>query len=416
MIRLNIDKRVFNPIYYKYGLKNENSKQLYFGGASSGKSYFLAQRTVLDVLTGRNYLVVRKSKLSTKKSIFNEIYKSIYNFKVQGLFHINKSDLTITCKVNGAQVIFAGLDDPEKIKSVTAQNGPLTDIFIEEATEIDEGDYRQLTKRLRGFTKHKKRVTLAFNPVLKEHWIYKEFFSIWEDDKQYVEKDGVSILKTTYRDNKHLSKDDIEMLLSETDSYYREVYIEGNWGVLGKMVFSNYEVKEFDYRSFDNIRNGIDWGFSTDPFAFIRSHYDAKKRELYIFDELYLIDTPDLEAMKLVEQKLSSKREMIIADNAEPKSISLWKSKFFNIRPAKKGAGSIQTGIKFLQSLKIYIHPRCVNTKLEFMKYRWKEDRGGNALPTPVDKDNHLIDALRYSLEFDVVEKQNTTTLKPIGF
>ncbi len=416
MIRLNIDKRVFNPIYYKYGLKNENSKQLYFGGASSGKSYFLAQRTVLDVLTGRNYLVVRKSKLSTKKSIFNEIYKSIYNFKVQGLFHINKSDLTITCKVNGAQVIFAGLDDPEKIKSVTTQNGPLTDIFIEEATEIDEGDYRQLTKRLRGFTKHKKRVTLAFNPVLKEHWIYKEFFSIWEDDKQYVEKDGVSILKTTYRDNKHLSKDDIEMLLSETDSYYREVYIEGNWGVLGKMVFSNYEVKEFDYRSFDNIRNGIDWGFSTDPFAFIRSHYDAKKRELYIFDELYLIDTPDLEAMKLVEQKLSSKREMIIADNAEPKSISLWKSKFFNIRPAKKGAGSIQTGIKFLQSLKIYIHPRCVNTKLEFMKYRWKEDRGGNALPTPVDKDNHLIDALRYSLEFDVVEKQNTTTLKPIGF
>jgi phage terminase large subunit len=416
MIRLNIDKRVFNPIYYKYGLKNENSKQLYFGGASSGKSYFLAQRTVLDVLTGRNYLVVRKSKLSTKKSIFNEIYKSIYNFKVQGLFHINKSDLTITCKVNGAQVIFAGLDDPEKIKSVTAQNGPLTDIFIEEATEIDEGDYRQLTKRLRGFTKHKKRVTLAFNPVLKEHWIYKEFFSIWEDDKQYVEKDGVSILKTTYRDNKHLSKDDIEMLLSETDSYYREVYIEGNWGVLGKMVFSNYEVKEFDFRSFDNIRNGIDWGFSTDPFAFIRSHYDAKKRELYIFDELYLIDTPDLEAMKLVEQKLSSKREMIIADNAEPKSISLWKSKFFNIRPAKKGAGSIQTGIKFLQSLKIYIHPRCVNTKLEFMKYRWKEDRGGNALPTPVDKDNHLIDALRYSLEFDVVEKQNTTTLKPIGF
>jgi phage terminase large subunit len=416
MIRLNIDKRVFNPIYYKYGLKNENSKQLYFGGASSGKSYFLAQRTVLDVLTGRNYLVVRKSKLSTKKSIFNEIYKSIYNFKVQGLFHINKSDLTITCKVNGAQVIFAGLDDPEKIKSVTAQNGPLTDIFIEEATEIDEGDYRQLTKRLRGFTKHKKRVTLAFNPVLKEHWIYKEFFSIWEDDKQYVEKDGVSILKTTYRDNKHLSKDDIEMLLSETDSYYREVYIEGNWGVLSKMVFSNYEVKEFDYRSFDNIRNGIDWGFSTDPFAFIRSHYDAKKRELYIFDELYLIDTPDLEAMKLVEQKLSSKREMIIADNAEPKSISLWKSKFFNIRPAKKGAGSIQTGIKFLQSLKIYIHPRCVNTKLEFMKYRWKEDRGGNALPTPVDKDNHLIDALRYSLEFDVVEKQNTTTLKPIGF
>jgi phage terminase large subunit len=410
-MKININKKVFNNIYLKKGLNNQNRVQIYFGGASSGKSYFLAQRTVLDVLQGRNYLVVRQIASTIKKSIFNEIVKAIHFFKVKSFFTINKSDLTITCNNNNRQILFAGLDDPEKIKSTTPIESVITDILIEEATQIDLFSYKQLTKRLRGKSIHKKRITLAFNPVLKEHWIYKEFFSIWRDNIQYVEQNDVSILKTTYKDNDKLSDDDIKALENEIDKYYYEVYTLGNWGVLGALIFNNWKVEDFDYSKFDNIRNGIDWGFGVDPFAFVRLHIDNKKKELYIYEEIYQTELSDEDAQKLVSEKIKN-NELITADSSEPKSISAWRNKRINIQGAKKGPGSIETGIKFLKGYSIIIHPKCNNTRLEFSKYKWKENKDGTVLPIPVDKDNHIIDAIRYATEQDQTGKKEFKAVK----
>jgi len=408
-MKLNIDPKIFNSIYLKHSLKNQNRYQIYFGGSSSGKSVSLAQRAVLDVLKGRNYLITRNVQNTIKKSVWNEVNKAIASFKLTKYFHPNKSDMTLTCLINNRQILFAGLDDPEKIKSITPIEGVITDIWVEEATECERKAVKQLDKRLRGRSNFKKRLTLSFNPILREHWLYKDYFGIWVDNKQYVEKDGVSILKTTYKDNKFLTADDIYALENETDKYYYEVYTLGNWGVLGAVIFKNWRVEEFDYNSFDNIRNGVDWGYGSDPFAFVRSHFNKRKKEIYIFDEIYATELLNDESAPLVKARTG--REIVTCDNAEPKSIKDFRNKGVNARAAKKGPGSIEFGIKWLQGMNIIIHPKCVNTKHEFATYKWKEDRNGIVLPIPVDKNNHTIDALRYSYESDMVD---TTSIKAV--
>ncbi|WLD27646.1 Phage terminase large subunit [Clostridioides difficile] len=402
-INLEINPDIFNPIYLKHQLNNNNRYQIYFGGSSSGKSFSLAQRTVLDVFKGnRNYLIVRNVQSTLKRSCLNEITKAISNFKLNEYFQVNKTDMIITCKLNNKQILFCGLDDVEKVKSITPIDGVITDIWVEEATETDYKAVKQLDKRLRGKSKVVKRLTLSFNPILKDHWLYTEYFDIWEDDKQYVEKDNVSILKTTYKDNKFLAEDDIKALENESDKYYYEVYTLGNWGVLGAVIFKNWRVEDFsDIEStFDNFRHGIDWGFADDPFAYVKSHYDRMRRKLYICDEIEAVGLLNREAAPLVSKKAN--RDLVICDNASPKDVAEFSDLRVNAVSARKGAGSIEYGIKFLQGLEIIIHPRCQNFKNEINKYKYKEDKNGNILPIAVDKDNHLIDALRYSLENDM--------------
>jgi len=401
MIKLKISSKIFNKIYREKGFNNNHRYQLYYGGSSSGKSFaILGQRTILDILKGdRNYLIVRHTQNTLKRSAFNEIIKAITAFKVKDHFNVNKSDMVITCTLNDRQILFAGLDDVEKIKSITPVKGVITDVIIEEATETDYKAYKQLDKRLRGKSNASKRMTFIFNPVMKDHWLYTEFFKEWDDTKQYAEYGDISILKTTYKDNKYLTPDDIKALESETDKYYHEVYTLGNWGVLGALIFTNWIMQDLTelIPTFDNNLNGVDWGFSTDPFAFIRCHYDKMRKKLYIYDERYLYEASNDISGQEIKRIVSN--EIVTCDSAEPKSVSDFKTQGIRAKSAKKGKGSIEHGIKFLKSLEIIIHTSCVNAKMEFSKYKWKEDKNGNVLAVPVDQDNHLIDALRYAVE-----------------
>lgn len=402
-INLQLDPGIFNEIYLRHQFRNNNRYQIYYGGSSSGKSVSLAQRAVLDVFKGqRNYLIVRNVQNTIRRSTLNEITKAISSFKLTQYFQINKTDLTITCTLNNRQILFAGLDDPEKIKSITPIDGVITDIWVEEATECEYAAVKQLDKRLRGKSKVKKRLTLSFNPILQDHWIYQQYFDIWEDNKQFVEKNDVSILKTTYKDNKFLAQDDIDALENETDKYYYEVYTLGNWGTLGAVIFKKWRVEDFSEleKTFDNYRHGIDWGFAEDPFAYIKSHYDKTRKRLYICDEIEAVDLLNSESAPMVKEKAG--RDRVICDSAEPKSVSEYRTLGVNAKAAKKGPGSVEYGIKFLQDLEIIVHPRCKAFKAEISKYKFKEDKNGNVLPIPVDKDNHLIDGLRYSLEDDM--------------
>ncbi len=398
MINLNIKARVFNNIYKKY-LKYNQRYQLYFGGSSSGKSYFLAQRCVLDIVNGdRNYMICRNTASTIRKSIFNEIVKAISFFKLTSLFSINKTDLVITCQ-NGYQIVFVGLDDTEKIKSTTPAKGVITDIWIEEATEIEYKKFKQLDKRLRGLSKYPKRLILSFNPILKSHWIFKEFFNLWDDTKQSYEDENVSILKTTYKDNKFLTEDDIKALENETDKYYYEVYTLGNWGILGAVIFKNWSTQDLteQIKLFDKIKVGLDFGFSSDPSALIVTHYDKKRKKIYIYDELYETELTNDVLAQEVKKKIGS--SYITCDSSEPKSIKELKQYGINSLGAKKGKDSVNHGIQWLQQQTIIIHTKCPNTINEFQQYKWKEDKNGNVLRVPVDKLNHLIDALRYAYE-----------------
>lgn len=331
--------------------------------------------------------------------MFNEITKAIDAMNLLHLFKINRSDLYITCIANDMQILFLGLDDPEKIKSVTPKKGIITAIWCEEATEMEYTAFKQLDKRLRGESSVQKRIILSFNPVLKSHWIFQEFFKMWQEDDTYLSYDDFSIIKTTYKDNKFLAPDDIKALENETDKYYHDVYTLGNWGILGSVIFKNYSQQDCReiIKVADKFKNGCDFGFSNDPAAVIRTYYDKTRKTIYILDEYYKTDTTNDKLATIIKKMIGF--EYIICDSSEPKSIKELKNIGINALPAKKGKDSINHGIQWLQQQKIIIHTTCTNSLNEFQQYKWKEDKFGNALPVPVDKFNHLIDALRYTYE-----------------
>lgn len=290
-ICIDIDEQVFNQVYIPY-LDCMSRTQIYYGGSSSGKSVFLGQRCVIDVLKGgRNYLVCRAVGRTMRGSVFTEITRLIEEWELDSLFKINKTDMLITC-INGYQIIFAGLDDIEKLKSLRPAHGAITDIWVEEATETDKNTIKQLYKRQRGGNQEtKKRLTMSFNPIVQNHWIYDEYFTniAWADDQTVYKDDSLSILKTWYIHNGFLTDDDRADLESEKDPYFYNVYTLGNWGVLGNLIFTNWEVVDFtaaELASFDNIRNGLDFGFAADPAAMSRSHYDRAHKTINIFEEI----------------------------------------------------------------------------------------------------------------------------------
>lgn len=401
--RVEINDDVYNPTYLSY-LDDFARTQIFYGGSSSGKSVFLAQRVIYDLMKGgRNYLIARQVGRTIRGSVYTEIVKVITDWGVGGLFAVNKSDMVITC-TNGYQAVFIGLDDVEKVKSITPQKGAFTDIWIEEATETDRTTVRQLIKRQRGGSGDvPKRITLSFNPILKSHWIYEEYFAGigWRDDQTQYDSADLSILKTTYKDNRFLTDDDRRDLENETDKYFYNVYTLGNWGVLGNVIFNNWQVQDLGEmrNQFINPRHGLDFGFSSDPAALVVTHYDRMRKTIYIYDELYARDLTNPELAGLIKPMIDD--DVLTADSAEPKSIRELKEHGIRAKPARKGKDSVTYGIQWLKQHKIIIDKRCINMQNEAQSYKWKEDAAGNVLPIPVDKFNHLWDALRYAYEDD---------------
>lgn len=407
-----------NKAYLPY-LNDDTRYQVFFGGSSSGKSVFLTQRCLVDLLKGgRNYIIARKVGRYIKKSVFTELKKLIHDNDLENYFSINQSEYVITCK-NGYQALFVGLDDVEKVKSITAEKGVITDVWVEEATEVDKNDVKQLNKRMRGQSEYKKRTTLSFNPILRDHWIYKEYFKevdkqenanyfdINEDDlKTYDPDKGILfrdedllILKSIYKNNKFLEEEDIKGLTDEVDKYFFQVYTLGNWGVLGNVIFTNWEVQDLSVikDKFDTYNNGLDFGYSDDPATLIRMHYNRNRKILYITEELYEKGLTNDILAGMVQRRIGYER--VICDSAEPKSIQELSEMGVNAEGAKKGKGSVVFGIDWLKRQKIIIDKSCKNTIKEFQKYRWRESRSGDVLREPVDKDNHCIDSIRYGSE-----------------
>ena len=402
-VDVNIPPDVFNKIYYAY-LHEDARIQIYYGGSGSGKSVFLAQRAVFDLMNGgRNYLITRKVGRTLRNSVFAEVLRVIGDWGVGRLFNVNKSEMAITC-VNGYEIIFIGLDDPEKLKSIVPKKGAITDVWVEEATECARDDVKQLLKRQRGGSSSvPKRLTMSFNPILRTHWIFQDYFShiSMTDTQTSYKAHNLSILHTWHIHNRFLTESDRSDLENETDSYYYNVYTLGLWGVLGNVIFTNWTVEDLSNRidQFINRHNGLDFGYAANPAAVIMTHYDRAHKMIYIFGELYETGlTNDMLASKTLEM---INKDSVICDSAEPKSIAELQKYGVRAVPAKKGKDSVSYGIQWLKQQRIVIDTSCVNTKNEMEQYKWREDKNGNALPEPVDKNNHLIDALRYAYETD---------------
>ena len=289
-IHVSISRKVFNQTFLPY-IDNESRYLIFYGGAGSGKSYFIVERYIYKLLSLNmcNLLVVRKTGKSNRDSTFALFKQVISKWKLRKYFKINESDLRIKCLLNNNEIVFAGLDDVEKLKSITFSKGELTDIWIEEASKILESDFNQLDVRLRG-KGTKKQIVISFNPIDINHWLKKRFF-----DKKL---DNVTVFHSTYKDNEFLDEDYKKLLESykDTDEYYYNVYCLGQWGVLGKTVFDAQSISRrlqeiqkplkvgyFTYEYNDDIKEkmqNIQW--VDDPDGYIKIYKDVDKHTPYV--------------------------------------------------------------------------------------------------------------------------------------
>ena len=385
-IKLNVDRSFFNEKYIPY-LKSEHRYNVFYGGSSSGKSYFVATKLILDLLQKKKkLLVVRQTFASINETVFTEIKKALIKMEIVDLVKISKTTLKITFP-NGSEIIFKGADDESKLLSMSG----IDICWVEEASELSKELFNQLELRLRGLG-HKKQFYLTFNPISSLHWLKSEFFDMPKKDS--------AVCHSTYLDNAFLMIEDIEqfedMRIRNPQKY--EVYALGKWGTTGKKVFTNWKIKEFEVHEIVKTNPliksalGMDFGYVADASTLICSLVDLENRKLYIFDEMYEHGLLNNElAQRIIEMGYS--KEKIVADSSEKKSIAEINSYGVpRIQAAKKGAGSVMSGIQFMQQFEIIIHPKCKHTIDEFENYSFKKDKTtGQYLNQPIDKYNHCI-------------------------
>lgn len=396
-LNIQISKKIFNKAYFSYLEDYTHRFNIYYGGAGSGKSHFVVQKMLYKYLKypNRKCLVIRKVGNTLRDSIFALFKTVLSDWKLYDRCEVRETLLTIDLP-NGSQFIFKGLDDSEKVKSIAN----IDDIIVEECTEISLDEFSQLNLRLRSKNPY-NQIHCMFNPVSKSNWVYSQWF-----EKGY-NQDNTIVLHTTYKDNKFLPQDYINSLLEmeKTNYPYFKIYALGEFATLDKLIYTNWIEQDFDYRELIRTLDftayfGLDFGYVNDPSAFIALLADKVNKKLYIFDEFYKKGLLNDEIAQEIKNKGFSK-EIITADSAEQKSIEEIRRYGINrIRPARKGKDSIINGIQFIQQYKLIVHPSCVNFMEELKNYTWQKNKStGEYINKPIDKYNHLLDALRYAVE-----------------
>lgn len=372
------------------------------GSAGSGKSVDTAQNYILRLLKdpGRNLVAMRKSDITNRDSTFAELTGAIYRIfgdKADLYWQINKSPLQITCRHNGNKIIFRGMNDDkqrEKLKSITFQKGKLTDVWLEEATEFTQADLEIIDDRLRGDLPPGQfyQIRMTFNPVSSNHWIKKVFFD-FPDANTFTHH-------STYLDNRFIDdayKARMERRKLIDPEGYR-IYGEGEWGEIGGLILTNYEVEDFDTEParFDYMVNAQDFGFN---HADCIGEVGFKDGELYLCRELYVFEKDTDEIIQLAEGKFRKNLTMY-CDSAEPDRIRMWRKAGYKAVPVKKEPNSVKAQIDHLKQHKIHIHPSCVNTIKEIQQWKWKRDeKTGVYLDEPVNFFDDAMAMLRYSIE-----------------
>lgn len=399
-----LPKRHFNS-WVIDNIGNYSSRyEVYYGGGGSGKSFGAMQKVVLkSVKNKRRILVVRKVSATLKDSIFlltkNILSTMNFNYKE------NKSDLTLTLD-NGTVFLFKGMDDPEKIKSIA----DITDIVIEEATELNLEDFTQLDIRLRPGAEVKyPQIFLMFNPVSKANWCYKRWFEKGTPQRTLI-------IHSTYLDNKFLTSSYRETLedLKNTNPNYYKIYCLGQFATLDKLIFPIYTTRIISEEEVSKFAFwcGLDFGYVNDPSAITWGRYDKTTNTLYITGEYTKKAlTNDVIATTLISLGLA--KEVIVADSAEQKSIAeIKRAGVPRIKPAVKGPDSVLNGIDKMLRCKIIIDERCVDTIEEFENYTWKKDKKtGEYINTPIDLYNHHIDSIRYGIQEVITDKGKIKTI-----
>lgn len=379
------------------------------GGRGSGKSSNVAHIIVQMLMRyAVNGVAIRKTDNTLEQSVYEQIKWAIAEQQVAHLFKFNKSPLRITYKPRGNYIVFRGAQNPERIKSLKDSQFPFAIGWIEELAEFKtEDEVKTITNSLlRGELADGLfyKFFYTYNPPKrKQSWVNKKYETQFQPKNTFVHA-------STYLDNPFIAKafiEEAEATKERSERRYKWEYLGEAIGS-GVVPFDNLEFRRItneEFTTFDNIRNGLDFGYATDPLAFVRWHYDKKKNGIYAMDEFYAQKISNRKIAQWLHEK-GYQSDEIHADGAEPKSIAEIKFEHNvpRIRGAKKGPDSVEYGEKWLDDLDfICIDPkRTPNIAREFESIDYQVDRDGNPKPRLEDKDNHTIDSTRYAFVDDM--------------
>jgi phage terminase large subunit len=359
------------------------------GGTRSSKTRSIAQISVLWLFTGqvsRNkniskgvWSTVRKYSTTLDATVIRDFEEELEKQNLYGAVKHNKTKRTY--EYCGRMVEFFGADDEKKLRGAKRNI-----LYCNEANELQfKTQFFQLLIRT------ENDVFIDFNPDDENSWINVEL-----EQKRAVEKGDVEVIVSTYKDNTFLPQSLIEEIeyLEKNDAEFWKIYGLGQYGKIFGVIFQDYNVVNEIPKDATFVAVGIDFGFTNDPCAILEVY--KQNGELFINELEYAKGLTNLDIGKRLNQLGITAGKYIVADSAEPKSIQEIYSQHFNIHPAQKGADSISNSIDILKRFKINITSKSANLLKEIKTYKWATDKQGNSINTPVDYNNHLIDALRY--------------------
>jgi len=294
-----------NKTYKDFWLDQERFVIAY-GGAGSSKSWTTGQKLLTRLMSEENHriLVVRKVARTLRVSVFQLFKDLIGGLGIESSFKINKSDMTITYLPNGSELLFYGLDDIEKLKSIQG----ITSIWIEEASETNEGDIAELNRRLRGETPYYKQIIITFNPISHLHWLKSRFFD--------NENAKVSIYKTTYKDNKFIDEEYKQELedIKNYDLQQYNIYALGEWGILNNnVVYHNYDFKKhtttLTVHDFEVLHVGVDFNIG----GCVGVVCGIRDNKVYVVDGWSVYDTDSI-VTQLKQSKYNNKQLIVYPD------------------------------------------------------------------------------------------------------
>lgn len=417
-------KELIAPVYAPIHDDIQAGNYQYFnlaGGRGSGKSSFISLELVSGIMqdaTGaKNAIVFRRTAATMRESVFSQIAWAIDALEANHLWRGNVSPMQYTYLPTGAQIIFRGLDDNSKLKSIKPKKGTFAYVWFEEFAELQGENFTRnvMQSVVRGGGDF--RVFRSFNPpISKSNWANQ--FILQADPKAFTIITNYTQMPADWLGEAFIYE--AERLKEVNPRAYQHEYLGEAIGSGGE-VFPNIDVREITAEEIANLSYiycGLDWGFSVDPFAFIRLAYDRRTDSVFFLDEIYKkhCSNKDIaEAIKAAgydytgqiksagffgDYESYHEKQVIIADSAEPKSISDLQGEGLKVIACKKYAGSVLYGIKWLQHRRLIIDPqRTPNALREFTQYEYMTTKDGEFLADVPDKDNHLIDATRYALD-----------------
>ncbi len=375
------------------------------GGRGSTKSSFISIEIILGMMQDPNANAVcfRKVGNTLQESVYEQLLWAIDVLQVNHLWHASLTPLRLTYKSTGQRIAFRGMDDPNKAKSIKVRKGYFKYIWFEERAEMDgeEDERKVLQSMMRGGSKF--TVFYSWNPP--------KSINSWVNQDVMVPRDDTVVHASTYLTvpKEWLGEQfliEAEHLKKVKPKAYEHEYLGIAIGT-GGQVFDNVTVRvinDEEISVFDKNHHGLDFGYAADPLAYVKCHFDKTRRRLFIFGEVYQVNLSNAKAVRLIK-RLNPLNQTVVADSEDPRTINEFNELGLRVIGAKKGPGSVEHGIKWLQDLEeIIIDPyRCPNAKREFTGYELEKDKNGNFKGSYPDKDNHTIDGTRYGLEDEMI-------------